>query len=181
MKKAVLFFLISAFGAVLAAAEPKAELLTEPLHNPIAADIEELPSDGKIGDFFNVRSVTDDAVTVQFGIRLPAETGITVRLIQGGKTLAALGAQGRFGRILFSGLEPDTVYTVSAEYDLFSAEPEAVKINAGRAKLEASGGITLERLPRIGRIGVDFVSSGALTHSVKAADISLDIVAENRP
>lgn len=58
---------------------------------------------------------------------------------------------------------------------------EAVKINAGRAKLEASGGITLERLPRIGRIGVDFVSSGALTHSVKAADISLDIVAENRP
>ncbi len=52
---------------------------------------------------------------------------------------------------------------------------EAVKLVAGRAKLEASGGITLERLPRIGRIGVDFVSSGALTHSVKSADISLDI------
>ena len=55
---------------------------------------------------------------------------------------------------------------------------EAVAINAGRAKLEASGGITLERLARIGRIGVDFVSSGALTHSVKAADISLDITTE---
>ena len=55
---------------------------------------------------------------------------------------------------------------------------EAVKLVAGRAKLEASGGITLERLPRIGKIGVDFVSSGALTHSVKAADISLDIEAE---
>ena len=55
---------------------------------------------------------------------------------------------------------------------------EAVAINAGRAKLEASGGITLERLPRIGRLGVDFVSAGALTHSVKAADISLDIVPE---
>lgn len=55
---------------------------------------------------------------------------------------------------------------------------EAVAINAGRAKLEASGGITLERLARIGRLGVDFVSSGALTHSVKAADISLDIIAE---
>lgn len=52
---------------------------------------------------------------------------------------------------------------------------EAVKIAAGRSKLEASGGITLERLPRIGKIGVDFVSSGALTHSVKAADISLDV------
>ena len=52
---------------------------------------------------------------------------------------------------------------------------EAVKIIAGRAKTEASGGITIERLPEIGRIGVDFVSTGALTHSVKAADISLDI------
>ena len=54
---------------------------------------------------------------------------------------------------------------------------EAVKIIAGRAKTEASGGITIERLPEIGRLGVDFVSSGALTHSVKAADISLDIEA----
>ena len=52
---------------------------------------------------------------------------------------------------------------------------EAVRMTAGRAKLEASGGITIERLPRIGKIGVDFVSAGALTHSVKAADISLDI------
>ncbi len=52
---------------------------------------------------------------------------------------------------------------------------EAMTIVAGRAKLEASGGITLERLGRIGKLGVDFVSSGALTHSVKAADISLDI------
>ena len=52
---------------------------------------------------------------------------------------------------------------------------QAVKITAGRSKLEASGGITLERLKRIGATGVDFVSSGALTHSVKSADISLDI------
>ena len=52
---------------------------------------------------------------------------------------------------------------------------EAVGIVAGRAKLEASGGITLERLHRIAAIGVDFVSIGALTHSVKSADISLDI------
>lgn len=52
---------------------------------------------------------------------------------------------------------------------------EAVKINAGRAKLEASGGITLSRLKSIADIGVDFISAGALTHSVKASDISLDI------
>ncbi|MBR1952306.1 MAG: nicotinate-nucleotide diphosphorylase (carboxylating), partial [Lentisphaeria bacterium] len=55
---------------------------------------------------------------------------------------------------------------------------KAVEIVAGRAKLEASGGITIERLKSIGEIGVDFVSAGALTHSVKAADISLDIEVE---
>jgi nicotinate-nucleotide pyrophosphorylase (carboxylating) len=52
---------------------------------------------------------------------------------------------------------------------------DAVAIVAGRAKLEASGGITLKRLASIGQIGVDFVSSGALTHSVRSMDISLDI------
>ena len=55
---------------------------------------------------------------------------------------------------------------------------KAVEIVNGRSKLEASGGITIERLKSIGEIGVDFVSAGALTHSVKAADISLDIEVE---
>ncbi|MDB6135772.1 MAG: hypothetical protein JWM59_4015 [Verrucomicrobiales bacterium] len=41
-------------------------------------------------------------------------------------------------------------------------------------KLEASGGITLARLPEIAATGVDFISSGALTHSVKALDLALD-------
>lgn len=52
---------------------------------------------------------------------------------------------------------------------------EAVKMNAGRAKLEASGGIMLERIASIAKLGVDFISVGALTHSVKAVDISMDI------
>ena len=52
---------------------------------------------------------------------------------------------------------------------------EAVKIVAKRAKLEASGNVTIERLKGIAATGVDFVSSGALTHSVKSCDISLDI------
>ena len=52
---------------------------------------------------------------------------------------------------------------------------EAVKRNQGRAKLEASGNITIERLPEIAAVGVDYASSGALTHSVKSSDISLDI------
>jgi nicotinate-nucleotide pyrophosphorylase (carboxylating) len=42
-----------------------------------------------------------------------------------------------------------------------------------RVKIEASGNITAERLPEIADIGLDFISSGALTHSVRAADISM--------
>lgn len=49
----------------------------------------------------------------------------------------------------------------------------AVKQVGGRVPTEASGGITLARLPRIAATGVDFVSAGALTHSAPAVDLSL--------
>ncbi len=51
---------------------------------------------------------------------------------------------------------------------------EAVNLSSGySSKLEASGGITLDRITSISKIGVDFISVGALTHSVKAIDISM--------
>ncbi len=50
---------------------------------------------------------------------------------------------------------------------------EAVAQVAGRARLEASGGVTLETLRAIAQTGVDFVSMGALTHSAPALDLSL--------
>lgn len=56
---------------------------------------------------------------------------------------------------------------------------EAVKIAKGKAELEASGGITLERLPRLAKLGVDYVSMGALTHSARAMDLSLEILGDN--
>jgi nicotinate-nucleotide pyrophosphorylase (carboxylating) len=52
---------------------------------------------------------------------------------------------------------------------------EAVRRTAGRAALEASGGITLENVAEVARTGVDLISVGALTHSVRALDISLEI------
>jgi nicotinate-nucleotide pyrophosphorylase (carboxylating) len=48
----------------------------------------------------------------------------------------------------------------------------AVELIAGRAKTEASGNMTLERLREVAETGVDFISVGALTHSVMALDIS---------
>jgi nicotinate-nucleotide pyrophosphorylase (carboxylating) len=53
---------------------------------------------------------------------------------------------------------------------------DAVRRTAGRVPLEASGGITLERAARIGATGVDFVSVGALTHSVVVFDLGMDLV-----
>jgi nicotinate-nucleotide pyrophosphorylase (carboxylating) len=50
---------------------------------------------------------------------------------------------------------------------------EAVRDVDGRAKLEASGGVTLETIREIAQSGVDFISVGALTHSAPALDLSL--------
>ena len=51
----------------------------------------------------------------------------------------------------------------------------AVSIAGGRALIEASGGITLDNVKSVAETGVDIISVGALTHSTKALDISLDI------
>jgi nicotinate-nucleotide pyrophosphorylase (carboxylating) len=53
---------------------------------------------------------------------------------------------------------------------------EAVRIAAGRAVLEASGGLTLERAREVAETGVDYISVGALTHSVRVLDLGLDLV-----
>lgn len=53
---------------------------------------------------------------------------------------------------------------------------QAVQINEGRLFLEASGGITLNTIHEVAATGVDAISVGALTHSSKAVDLSLDVV-----
>jgi nicotinate-nucleotide pyrophosphorylase (carboxylating) len=53
----------------------------------------------------------------------------------------------------------------------------AVAQIAGRALIEASGGITLDTVPVIAKTGVDIISIGALTHSVRSLDLGLDITA----
>jgi nicotinate-nucleotide pyrophosphorylase (carboxylating) len=51
----------------------------------------------------------------------------------------------------------------------------AVAMAAGRVVIEASGGITLDTASAIAETGVDYLSSGSLTHSVQNLDIGLDI------
>lgn len=52
---------------------------------------------------------------------------------------------------------------------------ESVRRIGGRAKIELSGGVTLERIPELASTGADYVSIGALTHSAIAADLSFEL------
>lgn len=65
-------------------------------------------------------------------------------------------------RILLDNMPPDVMR-------------EAVMLAGGRIPLEASGGINMDSVREVAETGVDFISVGALTHSVKAMDISLDL------
>lgn len=53
---------------------------------------------------------------------------------------------------------------------------EAVQIVNGRFETEASGGITIHKVRKVAKTGVDFISSGALTHSAQSMDISLKVI-----
>ncbi|HOT90227.1 MAG TPA: quinolinate synthase NadA [Anaerolineae bacterium] len=74
----------------------------------------------------------------------------------------ALAIEPPLDRILLDNMDLDTMR-------------EAVAIAAGRVPLEASGNVTRARLKDIAETGVDFISAGALTHSVKAFDLSMKI------
>jgi len=66
-------------------------------------------------------------------------------------------------RILLDNMTPETM-------------KQAVELSGGRAKLEASGNVTLENVVEVARTGVDYISVGALTHSAKVFDVSLEWV-----
>jgi nicotinate-nucleotide pyrophosphorylase (carboxylating) len=54
---------------------------------------------------------------------------------------------------------------------------EAMALIGGRLRVEVSGGVTLSAVPQIAACGVDYISVGALTHSARAVDIAMEIVA----
>ena len=56
---------------------------------------------------------------------------------------------------------------------------EGVRRVDGRAKIELSGGVTLERIPELAKTGANYVSVGALTHSAPAADLSFELEPDN--
>ena len=53
---------------------------------------------------------------------------------------------------------------------------KAVKLNAGRAQIEASGGITFKNVREVAETGVDRISIGSLTKDIEAVDLSMRLV-----
>ena len=66
----------------------------------------------------------------------------------------------------------DVIMLDNMDYDMMA---EAIEIIGDSAKIEISGGVTLERINELSKLGADFISVGALTHSAVAKDINLTL------
>jgi nicotinate-nucleotide pyrophosphorylase (carboxylating) len=131
----------------------------------------------RVGGCHNHRAGLDDAVLIKDN-HIRAAGGIT-RAMQ-----AALRRAGPAQRVeveVTNQDELDEALAAGAEMILLDnhtidALKAAVARTAGRAVLEASGGITLDNLAEVASTGVNYISLGALTHSAGALDFSLEVV-----
>jgi len=106
--------------------------------------------------------------------------------VAGGVAAAIAAAQAQAGHMVTIECEVDTLdqlreaLEAGADTVLLDNMPpatlaEAVRINAGRATLEASGGITADTIVAVAESGIDLISVGWLTHSAPSLDLGLDI------
>jgi len=107
--------------------------------------------------------------------------------LAGGIAVALAGSRARAGHLVRIEIEVDTLSQLDEVLacggadaillDNFALDDvrEAVRRTDGRATLEVSGGVSLSTVAAIAATGVDIISVGALTHSVTALDIGLDI------
>jgi nicotinate-nucleotide pyrophosphorylase (carboxylating) len=131
----------------------------------------------RCGGGFNHRFGLDDAILIK-------DNHIAVA---GGVRAALERARAHIGHLVKIEIEVDTLDQLREVLDTGLADvvlldnmdiatlTEAAKLADGRVVLEASGGVTLESVARIATTGVDYVSSGALTHSAPNFDVALDI------
>jgi len=131
----------------------------------------------RCGGGFNHRFGLDDAVLIK-------DNHIAVA---GGIRTVLERARAHVGHLVKVEIEVDTLAQLREVLDTGLADvvlldnmdvptlTEAVRIVRGRVVLEASGGVTLDSIATIAATGVDYVSSGALTHSAPNFDVALDI------
>ncbi len=133
----------------------------------------------RCGGGFNHRFGLDDAILIK-------DNHIAVA---GGVKAVLERARAHTGHLVKVEIEVDTLDQLREVLDTGLADvvlldnmdiptlKEAVKLSQGRVVLEASGGVTLDSIAKIAATGVDYVSSGALTHSAPNFDVALDIEA----
>ncbi|MBV9981981.1 carboxylating nicotinate-nucleotide diphosphorylase [Bradyrhizobium sp.] len=131
----------------------------------------------RCGGGFNHRFGLDDAILIK-------DNHIAVT---GGIRPVLERARAHAGHLVAVEIEVDTLTQLREVLDTALADvvlldnmdiptlTEAVKIAQGRLVLEASGGVTLDSIAKIAATGVDYASSGALTHSAPSFDVALDI------
>jgi nicotinate-nucleotide pyrophosphorylase (carboxylating) len=129
----------------------------------------------RAGGGFNHRDSLSDAVLIKdnhlaaLGVTLAVERararwpGRTIEVECESSEQVAEARDADVDRILLDNMSPDEVRV-------------AVKIVSGRSKIEVSGGVTLDTVGAYAEAGADFISIGAMTHSVRILDIGLDIV-----
>lgn len=130
----------------------------------------------RVGGCRNHRAGLDDAVLIKDN-HIRAAGGITAAV---NAARLRVGPAQKIEVEATNTAELDEALTAGAELillDNYTVEglKAAVEHTAGRAKLEASGGITLDNLAEIAGTGVDYISLGALTHSAGSLDFSLEI------
>jgi nicotinate-nucleotide pyrophosphorylase (carboxylating) len=131
----------------------------------------------RCGGGFNHRFGLDDAILIK-------DNHIA---IAGGIAQVLERARAHAGHLVKIEIEVDTLAQLREVLDTGLADvvlldnmdvatlSEAVKLAKGRVLLEASGGVTQSSVARIAKTGVDYASSGALTHSATNFDVALDI------
>jgi nicotinate-nucleotide pyrophosphorylase (carboxylating) len=133
----------------------------------------------RCGGGFNHRFGLDDAILIK-------DNHVAVA---GGVRPVLERARSHVGHLVKVEIEVDTLIQLREVLDTGLADvvlldnmdiptlTEAVKLAQGRVVLEASGGVTLDSIAQIAMTGVDYVSSGALTHSAPNFDVAIDVEA----
>ncbi len=119
--------------------------------------------------------IKDNHVALAGGVR-PALERARARAGHLVKVQIEVDTLAQLDEVLASEAQADAVLLDNFELDELR---EAVRRAAGRVVLEASGRMSLERVAAVAATGVDVISIGALTHSVRVLDIGLDVVANS--
>lgn len=126
------------------------------------------------GGFVHRRSLSDGILIKDNHLECVAETEILARARRGRSPLHGIEIEVQSLKVLPEVLAnpPDVIMLDNLSLEDMA---RAIKMIDGKSAIEASGGISLETVRAVAELGVDYISVGQLTHSVRALDLTMDI------